>query len=526
MRCIKNIVSRQESYHHPLMEKVLLCWLGDADFRGAEVPLPRRPRPVTTGHLGPIASAVEAGPYDRVVILNNRTPELAKQYVGWLGERTSSQLEVRELPLEDVTDHRQVFEAVVPICDEETKAGSQLTFHLSPGTPAMASVWLLLGKTRFPAELIRSSPERGVEPANVPFDISAELLPDLLREAGEELERASQERAPEAVAFKDIVRRSKEMNDAIRMAQRVALWPVTVLIEGESGTGKELFSRAIHDASVRRDKPFVAINCGAIPKDLVEAELFGHERGAFTGAATARPGCFEQAHEGTLFLDEIGELPLDAQVKLLRALDNREVRRIGGKTTKKVDVRVIAATNRSLLNEVAEGHFREDLFYRLAVTRLRLPPLRERRGDLTLLLDFALDRVNEDGTKGSVPGFEPKSLSPGAKNVFMNHSWPGNVRELINTVRRAAIWSDGVTIDKDDALRALLDDRREYGTRILGRPLSESFDINEPIAEVVRHYIDRALAESGGVKKRAAALLGFSSYQTLTNWMRKYGIDS
>lgn len=505
------------------MDKVLLCWLGDADFRGAGVELPPRPRRVARDDSGPVAKAVEAVAYDRIVLLNNRTPDLAAEYAEWLGDRTSATLEVREVPLQDVSDHAQIYDAVVPICEAVAGSGAELTFHLSPGTPAMASVWLLLGKTRFPATLIRSSPERGVEAASVPFDISAELLPELLREAGEELERASQERPPESAAFADIIHRSREMKDVIELAQRVAVWPVPVLIEGESGTGKELFSRAIHDASPRRERPFVAVNCGAIPKELVEAELFGHEKGAFTGATSARAGYFEQANGGTLFLDELGELPLDAQVKLLRALENSEIRRVGGTSTKKVDARIVAATNRSLLDEIAHGTFREDLFYRLAVTRLKLPPLRERRGDLTPLIEFALARVNADGL-AHVPGFSEKKLSAGARNVLLSQPWRGNVRELISTVRQAAIWADGGTIRKGDAERALLDDGRAATDQVLHRPLDDAFDLKVLLADVTRHYLERALSESNGVKKEAAALLGFTNYQTLSNWMKKYGV--
>jgi len=505
-----------------VVKKVLLCWLGDADFRGAGLKLPPRPRrSFTTDNAGPVVQAVEAGSYDRIVLLNNREPALATQYAEWLKDR-SLLAEVRDVPLDDVTDHAQIYEAVVPIC-EEVGAGAELTFHLSPGTPAMASVWLLLGKTRFPANLIRSSLERGVEAANVPFDIAAELLPELLRGAGDQLEQASLERPPETAAFGDIVHRSREMRDVIQLAQRVAVWPVPVLIEGESGTGKELFSRAIHEASPRRGRPFVAVNCGAIPKELVEAELFGHEKGAFTGATRSHAGYFEQASGGTLFLDELGELPLDAQVKLLRALETGEVRRVGGATSTKVDARIVAATNRSLIHEVARGTFREDLFYRLAVTRLRLPPLRERKGDLNPLIDFALARVNRDGLE-HVPGYEKKSLSAGARNLLMNRPWRGNVRELFSTLRQAAIWADGATIRKTDTRRALIDDgaTRE---EVLDRPLDEGFDLNALLADVTRHYLERALTESNGVKKDAAALLGFANYQTLSNWMKKYGVD-
>lgn len=500
-----------------MTEEVLLGWLGDADLRGAAIELPGRPRPARGP--GPVAQAVEAAEYDRVVLLNNRGREFARPYKEWLRARTQARVEVRQVRLRDITDHGEIYEAVVPICEQESSRGARLTYHLAPGTPAMASVWMLLAKTRFPGAMIRSSPERGVESANVPFDISAELL----RGPASELELQAREPVPEQAAFGDIIAGSREMQEAIGLATRIAVWPVSVLIEGESGTGKELFARAIHNASPRRDKPLVPVNCGAIPKDLVEAELFGHTRGAFTGATSSRAGFFEQADGGTLFLDELGELPLDAQVKLLRALDNAEVRRVGGDKVTKVDVRVVAATNRSLPAEIAKGAFREDLYYRLAVARIRLPPIRERRGDLTRLLEFAMAQANSVGTH-NVPGYQSKTLSAGAKNLLMQHPWPGNVRELMGTVRRAAIWSTGTRIEKEDARRALLDAPRGPNETTMGRPLGDGFDLRSVMGEVARHYIGRALRE-GGTKKRAAELLNAPSYQTLTNWMTKYEVE-
>ena len=208
------------------------------------------------------------------------------------------------------------------------------------------------------------------------------------------------------------------MKKTIIMARRVAPRSVPVLIEGESGTGKELLAKAIHRASPRRDKPLVIINCGAMPAELVESELFGHEKGAFTGADKPRPGHFEVAHEGTLFLDEIGELPLAAQVKLLRTVQEGHVTRLGSSKSKKVAVRIIAATNRSLIKEVAVGRFREDLFYRLAVAILYVPPLRIRQGDIGLLVDRFLEVINRESALE--PGFAPKILSPAARNVLLN----------------------------------------------------------------------------------------------------------
>lgn len=507
------------------MDEVLLCWLGDTDYDCANVALPGREiRPQKPGSLGPVAGALVGAEYDRVVLLNNRagTESQASDYVRWLEEHTSATPDLRQVPLGDPTDHAKIYEAVLPICEAE-KAKGNLTFHLSPGTPSMAAIWLLLAKTIVPATLIQTSRQRGVQEANVPFDISAELLP-MLNVAGAKLGQSSEEKAPKNAAFSDILHRSAEMKQVIRLAQRVAIWPVPVLIEGESGTGKELFARAIHDASQRSAEAFVPVNCGAIPKDLVESVLFGHERGAFTGADKQSKGVFEQASTGTLFLDELGELPLDAQVKLLRVLETGTVRRVGGDKSIKVDVRVVAATNRSLIQEVSDGAFREDLFYRLAVTRLKLPPLRDRQGDIGLLLESALASINEEGA-AHVPGYKQKKLSAGAKNLLLKQPWRGNVRELKSTVRRAAIWCEDETLSEQDAQQALLEDARDDDS-ILGRSLGEGFDVKGILSEVAAHYITQAMAQAGGVKKEAAALLGLNNATTLTNWMKTHGVTN
>jgi len=330
---------------------------------------------------------------------------------------------------------------------------------------------------------------------------------------------------PAAPEFADIIHRSEEMQRVVLRARRVAPRSIPVLVEGESGTGKELFARAIHGASPRHDKPFVAINCGAIPAELVESELFGHEKGAFTGADKQRRGHFETADQGTIFLDEIGELPKNMQVKLLRTLQEGEVQPIGSSMPRRVDVRIIAATNRNLLKETASGAFREDLFYRLAVGVLKIPPLRERTGDISLLIDHFLGKINRESQ--SEPGYEHKQISASARNLMHAHPWPGNIRELQNTLTRAAIWAVGEEISADDIREALLPppetDKNEV--KILNRPLDNGIDLPEIIKTVAVHYLERGLVANNGIKTKTAEQLGLSSYQTLTNWLRKYGVE-
>ncbi len=233
-----------------------------------------------------------------------------------------------------------------------------------------------------------------------------------------------------------IIGHSAGITDLYAILERVADTPTTVLITGESGTGKELVARALHEHSSRKDKPFIKVNCAAIPKELIESELFGYERGAFTGAVTSKPGRFELANGGTLFLDEIGEIPIEMQVKLLRALQESEFERVGGIKTIRVDVRLVAATNRDLKKLIAAGQFREDLFYRLNVVPMRLPALRERTGDIPLLVEHFLAKFN-DRLRKKVEGVEPEALE-----ILASYPWPGNIRELENVIERAVLFCD------------------------------------------------------------------------------------
>ncbi len=248
--------------------------------------------------------------------------------------------------------------------------------------------------------------------------------------------------------FGRIVGTSVRMREIFGILEKIAPSGVTVVIEGETGTGKEVVARTVHEASRRADKPFVVFDCGAVPENLIESELFGHEKGSFTGAIMARQGLFEVAQGGTIFLDELGELSLDLQPKLLRALEQREIRRVGSNKPIKIDVRVIAATNRNLAEEVKAGRFREDLFYRLSVVRIILPPLRERKEDLPHLTKHILARANFNKDGDGNP--RVKGVSRDGLDAMMNYDWPGNVRELVNMVERACAYSEGEYIGLED----------------------------------------------------------------------------
>jgi transcriptional regulator with PAS, ATPase and Fis domain len=296
-------------------------------------------------------------------------------------------------------------------------------------------------------------------------------------------------------SFHQILGKSRPMREVFELIRRVADSPTNVLITGESGTGKELVAKAIHYNSDRREAPFVPINCAAIPDQLLESELFGHMRGAFTDAKMDRRGLFEEAQKGTLFLDEISELPLMLQAKLLRAIQEREIRRLGSTKPIQVDVRLIAATNLHLAEEVKAKRFREDLYYRLNVIEIRLPPLRERREDIPLLVEAFLQKCATANRK-------PLDASEAALAMLMDYEWPGNVRELENVVERAVTLARGDKVLPDDLPPAV------QGARGERRVLDEAADRILPLDEMEKEYIRKILEKAGGNKYQAAQLLG------------------
>jgi DNA-binding NtrC family response regulator len=301
---------------------------------------------------------------------------------------------------------------------------------------------------------------------------------------------------------------SQPMQFLLEMVRRVATSNAPILISGETGTGKGLIARVIHRASPRADHPFLVINCSAFQDQLLESELFGHEKGAFTGATSAKAGLFEVADEGTVFLDEVAEMSPAMQAKLLQVLDTGELRRVGGTRQRRVDARIFAASNKDLDAEVRAGRFREDLLFRLNVINLAVPPLRERKEDIPRLVEHFLRRFR-------VPGQEPKSLSPDALRLLTHYAWPGNVRELANTIERLVLLAPGTIIGPDDLpsnIRPAAD-----------LPVREG-DVPVPLAEVERLSIMRALRYTGGKKAPAARLLGID-VKTLTHKIQRYVIQ-
>lgn len=317
----------------------------------------------------------------------------------------------------------------------------------------------------------------------------------------------------ERYGFDQIIGRAPPLKEALTLAAKVAPTETTVLLTGESGTGKELVARAIHYASARADGPFVTINCAALPETLLESELFGHERGAFTGADRQKPGRFELAAGGTLFLDELGELPMTVQVKLLRVLQSREFERVGGTTTLRADVRLIAATNRDLERAVEGGTFRDDLYYRLNVFRVHLPPLRDRGEDVLLLAEHFVRELAARMGKGEM------GLSRDAREALLAHPWPGNIRELQNAIERALIMSEGSLITAGQ-LGVPSRTERTIASRQISEVTSGPDTVDSPLSEVERRLVFDALSRAKGNKSKAAKLLGITRSQLYTRLKR------
>ncbi len=369
-----------------------------------------------------------------------------------------------------------------------------------------------------------------------PFDLEALdaiiLKAQKASEVSEEVGRLKDELKDHYQLERTIIGESHPMQAIYKVLGKVAPSDVTVLVSGESGTGKELIARAIHFNSPRLGKPFIALNCAAIPRELLESELFGHEKGAFTGATERKIGKFEQANGGTLFLDEIGDMPLELQAKLLRVLQEREVTRTGGNTTIQVDVRIVAATNQQLKEKVRNREFREDLYYRLNVVPLEIPPLRERREDIPALVDYFINKTHEDY------GTQAQGVTEAAMELLKSYSWPGNVRELENTLQRAALLSPDALLDDDDFPELQGGSTAgEAGTSLEGliaKKLQDSLtqiDLQDMhnLYEMVLHQMERpliniVLEKTRGNQVKAAEVLGINR-NTLRKKIQTLKID-
>jgi len=497
------------------MGKILVSWVGNADINGASS--------TESEAKGPLDAILCANHYDEVYLLHNQPQNTIKPLVEALKQAFSANFHTHKAKLASPIHFGDIYTTLDSALKTATENNPdyQLYIQLTSGTSTMTAVSILVGKAKYPARFIQSSIEQGVQEEQIPFDVAADFLPSLVKRNDAQLTQLINGEAPVASAFDDILTRNNEMKRIKHLAAVLAGRDVPVLITGESGTGKELFAKAIVNASQRKSKPFLVLNCGAIPADLIDAALFGHTKGAFTGATEASKGYFERCDGGTLFLDEFGELPLTQQVRLLRVLQDGTFTPVGSTKEQKVNVRLITATNKNLVDEVAAGRFREDLFYRVAIGVLHLPPLRHRKEDIVVLAESLLDKINKDAT--AQPGYKHKIISVKAKNLIKTYSWPGNVRELNATLLRASLWGIGETISETDIQQAcFLTLKKECN--MLNQDVSQGIDIQGIIANISTLYINKALDESGGSKTKAARLLGLKNYQTLNNWIEKYNI--
>ena len=389
-------------------------------------------------------------------------------------------------------------------------AAQKKMHEISPGTPVI--IMTAYGSVRSAVTALKAGAHDYLtKPIDVD-ELKLLVLKTLHHRRLEEENINLKERLDQRFDFGDIIGRSPSMRELFETVSLVAPSAATVLIQGESGTGKELVANAIHHNSPRKAHPFVKVNCAALPESLLENELFGHEKGAFTGATGPKKGRFQLADRGTLFLDEIAEMAPDAQAKILRVLQEREFEPVGGTRTVQVDTRIISATNRNLENEIAAGRFREDLYYRLNVVIIKVPPLRNRSADIPLLADYFLKRYAEKNHR-SLNGFGPRSM-----DLLLRHAWPGNVRELENVIERAVIMARGDMVDPEHFPNTLQDQDADESRR---EPVLAS---GRSLKEVEKEMILKTLEDMGGNRTRTAETLGISR-RTLQLKLKDYGIN-
>ena len=521
--------------------RILFSWIGHADLRAMAASLPEDaqkevlkglnpPKPMP-GQPGPLKCLLDAENFDEIHLLSDHSAAKNRHYLKWLG----GDAVLHTVKLTNPTDYPEVFKVadaeLASVINVPRPHRVELCLHLSPGTPTMTAIWLLLGKSKYHPATFYQTHECKAWVTTIPFDLVVDFVPQVLRDADARLQLLASQSPQEVEGFQSIVGESRSLRVAVGLARRAAMRDVSVLLLGESGTGKEKFARAIHDASPRKANKFVSINCAAISKELLESELFGHKKGAFTGAIIDREGAFKEADGGTLFLDEIGECDPAMQAKLLRVLqppDNdpchRVFYRVGESKPTTSNVRIIAATNRDLHAAIARNEFRDDLYYRVAAISIKLPPLRERREDIPLLVKRLLGQINENFQKQE-PGYRHKSLSASAMTFVRKHAWPGNVRQLFNTLLQAAVMTDADEIDRQDVADAIAEMPGRATADLKEQPLGNGFILTDFLEDIHRHYLLRGMKEAGGVKTKAAELLGYKNYQTLAAQLERLKVE-
>lgn len=413
-------------------------------------------------------------------------------------------VQIINIPLEDPTDYQKILMYLRRSVRQIQKDHPEANFYISTasGTPQMHACWLMLAASgEIHATLLQPTPPQFVSDGHYvkEIDIHHPDFPEVRSTVTFDTSDHGTEGLKPIIEKLRIIGNSPAFTKSLERAYNLAVYDVNAFLLGETGCGKELFARLIHELSPRKNKPFITVNCTVLPETLLESLLFGHVKGAFSGAVTSQKGKFEIADSGTIFLDEIGDMPLASQVKLLRAIEYGEIEPLGLGTTKKVDVRIIAATNKNIRKAVKDSEFRQDLYYRFRGT-IDIPPLRHRKSDIAILSQYILDRWNTLHQS-------PKKLSPEAISTLRKYSWPGNVRELIKVIEDSAIMTPGRIIKSTDLQfdEPILQDYFDF----IPDP-HEGFDINEFCGEIRRKLIEKALKNTNGNKSAAAKLLGIS----------------
>jgi transcriptional regulator with PAS, ATPase and Fis domain len=483
---------------------VLISWLGKKDIDES--------KGIRKGAIATIATSTEHK-FDLIyILLDNK--EYIKQwevYYEWLNERLEKANKVCKVEHEIIKTIQSPidFEAVAiafrPVM--EKFKGKDVIINLSSGTRAGSAISILLGHFIHKHKIIQVK-DGQIEQSEPPFNFEGEYT----EQKGKTIEQAAISKPKVESSFDKMVTNSSAMQHTVEIAKRLVPYPWPCLIMGETGTGKDVMAQAISKAA---EKELISVNCAAIPAELIESELFGHEKGAFSGASKAKKGFFEQADNNILFLDEIGDLPLDAQTKLLRVLQSGEFRRVGGEAEKKVNVRIICATHKDLARMIEQGEFREDLYYRINVGVIEIPPLKERSEDIMDIAVNLLAEINEDCS--GIYSFKRKYFHMNVNSFIKSHQWPGNVRELKNTIARAVIFSDGECITSENLEKSLLRRDKYLKNELVLPEIKDEFDAPIYLKSIQKQLVTKALDACSNKSTEAANLLGLS-YRTFKNW--------
>ncbi|QDP01353.1 sigma-54 interaction domain-containing protein [Thalassotalea sp. PS06] len=492
--------------------KTLFTWFGQADVDGMNQD--------TDSPISNIALK-HPEPFDQIVIISNKWEEERRNYVPWLEKK----LAIAQRPFQVVQGHTVSITSpidYVSISKQSQKwinklssESDELYINLTSGSPAMSAVSIILGKGKTNTYFYQSNRQREIFLDDIPFDFVAEHDASVARAISSKATKLPTNNK----AFEDIIAVSPPMLEVVNKASKLAPLDLPVLVLGETGTGKEVISNAIHKASSRASQPMKTVNCGALPQNLVDSILFGHVKGAFTGAVKEHKGVFEQADGGTLFLDEVGELSLDVQVKLLRALQQGEITRVGDDKTITVDVRVIAATHRNLVGMVECGEFREDLFYRLALGVIEIPPLRNRVEDIEPLVNALAKEINDNAQKHQ--NYKSKIISNKGMKFTLSQPWRGNIRELWSTLNRALLLSDNDEIFDLDIQNALINRENKQQDHDIHLAYGDVVNLKQIIENIEKKYVEAALKATGNGRVKSAEMLSLGNHQNLRNMMKR-----